>query len=263
MIRRPPRSTLFPYTTLFRSLILEQQRERLPRRVGIDAIHAEQEQGARQVQRLRPRGGFLERERPDRADHASHLLGQRRVDLGDPRPDDPRLPLDVRIAHVEEQAPPLQRLGQLARVVRRQHHERRPGGGDRAELRDRHLPLGQYLEEQGLRLHLDPVHLVDQQDHGLGRADRREQWPGEQKVLREDVLLDLVPVSLTRVRLNAKELLLVVPLVESLGFVEPLVALQAYQRVPGRLRERLPQRRLPHARRPFAQNGLRQPVGEV
>src|SRR2546422_2115280 len=26
MIRRPPRSTLFPYTTLFRSLLLDQQR---------------------------------------------------------------------------------------------------------------------------------------------------------------------------------------------------------------------------------------------
>src|SRR2546430_11517965 len=28
MIRRPPRSTLFPYTTLFRSLFLEQEKER-------------------------------------------------------------------------------------------------------------------------------------------------------------------------------------------------------------------------------------------
>src|SRR2546429_8994574 len=30
MIRRPPRSTLFPYTTLFRSLLTEQQRKELP-----------------------------------------------------------------------------------------------------------------------------------------------------------------------------------------------------------------------------------------
>src|SRR2546425_2720791 len=96
----------------------------------------------------------------------------------------------------ENGPPPLERLGQLARVVRRQHPGGGRGGGDRAEPRDRPLPLGQHLEQQGLRLHLDPVHLVDQQDHGLGRADRREQWPGEQKVLREDVLLDLVPVSL-------------------------------------------------------------------
>src|SRR3712207_9135517 len=31
MIRRPPRSTLFPYTTLFRSALLPVVRERLPR----------------------------------------------------------------------------------------------------------------------------------------------------------------------------------------------------------------------------------------
>src|SRR5438445_5589982 len=32
MIRRPPRSTLFPYTTLFRSLLDREGRERGPRR---------------------------------------------------------------------------------------------------------------------------------------------------------------------------------------------------------------------------------------
>src|SRR5260370_31225976 len=37
MIRRPPRSTLFPYTTLFRSLI----RRRLPRNI-LETIEAEQ-----------------------------------------------------------------------------------------------------------------------------------------------------------------------------------------------------------------------------
>src|SRR3712207_8745079 len=37
MIRRPPRSTLFPYTTLFRS---RQVRERVERRVEIRARHA-------------------------------------------------------------------------------------------------------------------------------------------------------------------------------------------------------------------------------
>src|SRR2546430_13673615 len=36
MIRRPPRSTLFPYTTLFRSLRPGRQRGRHPRRGGAD-----------------------------------------------------------------------------------------------------------------------------------------------------------------------------------------------------------------------------------
>src|SRR3712207_8314702 len=35
MIRRPPRSTLFPYTTLFRSAPLEQHRPSFPRRVPL------------------------------------------------------------------------------------------------------------------------------------------------------------------------------------------------------------------------------------
>src|SRR2546421_4338771 len=38
MIRRPPRSTLFPYTTLFRSR--EDQVPRLPQRAGLDRGHA-------------------------------------------------------------------------------------------------------------------------------------------------------------------------------------------------------------------------------
>src|SRR2546426_12349714 len=38
MIRRPPRSTLFPYTTLFRSLVIA--REARSRQVGLDAAEA-------------------------------------------------------------------------------------------------------------------------------------------------------------------------------------------------------------------------------
>src|SRR5260221_9079295 len=38
MIRRPPRSTLFPYTTLFRSLFLGERGVDLPRRSVLDII---------------------------------------------------------------------------------------------------------------------------------------------------------------------------------------------------------------------------------
>src|SRR2546422_2416459 len=65
MIRRPPRSTLFPYTTLFRSLevargvgvaqLLQQQRSREHRRHGIrDAFARERWRGA--VYRLEQAG---------------------------------------------------------------------------------------------------------------------------------------------------------------------------------------------------------------
>src|SRR3712207_7961487 len=38
MIRRPPRSTLFPYTTLFRSVARARRRPRGPRRGGAGAL---------------------------------------------------------------------------------------------------------------------------------------------------------------------------------------------------------------------------------
>src|SRR2546426_9290507 len=39
MIRRPPRSTLFPYTTLFRSLVLQANSERQGRVGAARAVH--------------------------------------------------------------------------------------------------------------------------------------------------------------------------------------------------------------------------------
>src|SRR2546427_9601360 len=40
MIRRPPRSTLFPYTTLFRSVVVAAQQERRHRRSEHHAVQA-------------------------------------------------------------------------------------------------------------------------------------------------------------------------------------------------------------------------------
>src|SRR3712207_7563777 len=72
MIRRPPRSTLFPYTTLFRSSRPEQQDHRrrgLRREAGL--------RRARAVRRLQPRGRALDRHLQPRArrseEHTSEL----------------------------------------------------------------------------------------------------------------------------------------------------------------------------------------------
>src|SRR3712207_7494337 len=51
MIRRPPRSTLFPYTTLFRSVLLGQRRPRRPLVVG---AHPDPRVEARAVLALGP-----------------------------------------------------------------------------------------------------------------------------------------------------------------------------------------------------------------
>src|SRR5690554_7303491 len=39
MIRRPPRSTLFPYTTLFRSTVLQQRHQAFEQRLHLGAEH--------------------------------------------------------------------------------------------------------------------------------------------------------------------------------------------------------------------------------
>ena len=62
------------------------------------------------------------------------------------------------------------------------------------ELGDRHLVLGEDLEQQRLGLELDAVDLVDEQHDRLGGADRLEQRAGEQELLGEDVLLEVLPV---------------------------------------------------------------------
>src|SRR3712207_8125185 len=79
MIRRPPRSTLFPYTTLFRS---EQQREprqrarRPDRRASADAGHAGQSCAPRALEhamRDRERVGPRLRQRRRSEEHTSEL----------------------------------------------------------------------------------------------------------------------------------------------------------------------------------------------
>src|SRR3712207_8647790 len=55
MIRRPPRSTLFPYTTLFRSGELEHTRSRSEQQAqeGRERLHAEAEAALAERERLR------------------------------------------------------------------------------------------------------------------------------------------------------------------------------------------------------------------
>jgi hypothetical protein len=163
---------------------------------------------------------------------------------------------------VEVEAAPLQRLGQLTGVVRREEHEGDLVRRDRAQFRNGHLVVGQDLQQERLGLDLDTVDLVDQQDDRLVGPDRLEQRTGEEELLREDVIVDGRPRIGVAVGLDAQQLFLVVPLVERLGLVEPLVALQADQPTIGHLGDRLGELRLASARRPFDEHRLAEPVGE-
>src|SRR2546422_11375267 len=87
MIRRPPRSTLFPYTTLFRSHV-----ERLP--IGLDESRLEQEvlgRVARDGQLGERHELAAQRAGPlDRLDDLLHValeIADRRVDLSEPHPE--------------------------------------------------------------------------------------------------------------------------------------------------------------------------------
>ena len=88
----------------------------------------------------------------------------------------------------------------------------------------------QDLEQQCLGLHLDPVHLIDEQYHGLGGPDGLKQRTLQQEFLTEDVLFDVGPAAAFTLSdalgLDTQQLLLVVPLVECLGLVQAFVALQ-------------------------------------
>ena len=105
------------------------------------------------------------------------------------------LALEVGVVDVQEQAAALERLGQLTGVVGGQEDQRDLLGPHRAELGDRHLVVGQDLEQQRLGLDLDPVDLVDQQHHRLVGPDGLEQRAGEQELVGEDVVLELVPAT--------------------------------------------------------------------
>ena len=110
------------------------------------------------------------------------------------------LALQVGVVDVEEEAAALERLGQLTGVVRGEEHQRDLLGLDGAELGDRHLVVGEDLEQQGLGLDLDAVDLVDQQHDRLVGPDGLEQRAGEQELVGEDVVLDARPRSTSALR---------------------------------------------------------------
>ena len=136
-------------------------------------------------------------------------------------------------------------------------------GLDPAELGDRDLEVAQQLEQHRLELLVGLVDLVDQQDDGLGDGDRLQQRPGEQELLAEDVVLDGLPAGAVGLGLDPQQLLAVVPLVERLGLVEALVALQAHEVALQVLGQRLGQLGLADAGRALDEHRLAEAGGEV
>jgi hypothetical protein len=121
----------------------------------------------------------------------------------------------------------------LARAVGRDDHDRRLRRLDRAELGDRHLEVGQHLEQIGLERLVGAVELVDQQDRrALGMRLQRLEQAGGSGNARRRCRCELAAVmhALRLGQADLDHLARVVPLVDRRRDVEALVALQADQR---------------------------------
>jgi hypothetical protein len=192
-------------------------------------------------------------------DHLDQLARDALVQLGRVQVHNLELALNVRVIEPEVEAAALECLRQLARVVGREQHQRVRASLDHAELWDRDLEVREHLEEHRLELLVGLVDLVDQQHHGLLRADGVQERPREQEVLAEDVVLDLLPASVGSLGLDAQQLLAVVPLVQRLRLVEALVALEPDQLALRGARDRLGELRLADPRGALHEHGLAEP----
>src|SRR6478735_8125460 len=242
--------------------VLDDDRHRVVERLLVDVVGAEQQQRARPVDRLGDRRWLLQVQAADHRDDLDKPAPERVGDLGRVQLHDRELVLELGVVEPQVQAAALEGLGQLARVVGGEQHERLRVGLDATELRDRYLEVRQDFEQHRLELLVGLVDLVDQQDDRLRRRDRCHQRALEQELGPEDVALRRVPVALLG-RLDREQLLAVVPLVQRLGLVEALVALQPDQRPVEVARERLGELGLAHAGRPLDEDRLAQPGGQI
>ncbi len=173
-----------------------------------------------------------------------------------------QLVVEVGVVEPQVQAAALEGLGELARVVGGEQDDGLGLGFDAAELGDRDLEIGEDLEEHGLELLVGLVDLVDEQDDGVGAGDGRHQRPLQEEVLAEDVALDVLPAGVVGLGLDTQQLLAVVPLVERLGLVESLVALQAHEAAIEVAGQSLGQFGLTHPGRPLDEDGLAEHGGQ-
>src|SRR5260221_3866337 len=131
------------------------------------------------------------------------------------------------------------------------------------ELGNRHLVVRKNLAQPRLALNVEPVNLVDQQNDRVIRADRGQQRPAEQELLTEDTGGGQALGRRVLMQLKLQQLAPVIPFVDRLRLIQPLVALQADQPLPGRERGALGQLGLPGPCRSLDQHGLAQLGSEV
>ena len=144
---------------------LQHAAERLLERVRVEVIAVQAHQRQRPVEALGDAGRLLQRQAAQHLHETRNLARQPIRQSGHARVQNLDLLLERRIRQPEKQAAAAQRVGQLARPIARQDHARLVPRANRAQLGNRHLPLGQHLEEKRLERLVGAIDFVDEQ-HG-------------------------------------------------------------------------------------------------
>ena len=212
-------------------LVLQQHVQRLADHLGRDLRAAEVDERAGPVDRLRDRRRLLQVELADRPHDARDLLGELVVDLGHPHPHDLLLALDVGVVDVQEEAAALQRLGELAGVVRRE--DARSGAGVPTMVPSSGIDTwkSESTSSRSASVSISTrstssISSTTGSSARIASSSGRVSRNGSEKMSASTTSHDGLVLT---VGLDPQQLLLVVPLVERLGLVEALVALEPDQ----------------------------------
>ena len=237
------------------SWYFKQHADRVGHRLRIERHLVELGQRAGPVDRLGDARHLEQLELAQLLDEAHDLGRKPRVGVGHLAPHDLQLARRVGIVDPVIEAAPLQRVVDLARAVGGDDDDRRLFGLDGAELRHRHLEVGQDLQQERLEGLVGAVELVDQ-EHGRGArlaGQRFQHRPADQVFFGEDVALHVGAVDVAGRFLHADldHLRGVVPLVDRRRDVETFIALQPDQPAAERARQHLGDLGLADARLAF------------
>src|SRR5438093_10761838 len=141
--------------------VLQHAAERLADERFVDVVGVERRERLGPVERLGDTRDLREPYLAQGLHELGDLAGEPAVDARHLARDDPDLLVGRWIVDPEVETPAAERIGELARAIRRQDDVRRVRGLDRADLGDRHLPVGEHLEQESLEFFIRAIAFVD------------------------------------------------------------------------------------------------------
>ena len=205
---------------------LEDTAQRLLEPAHIEMIAVQVHERHRPIEALGDAGRLLQGQRAKRLHQGGDLGRQPLGEAGEPGVQNGDFLLERRIRQPEKQAAAAERIRQLARPVARDNDARLVRRANRPDLGDRHLPLGQHLEQERLKSLVGAIDFVDEQHRRPPLCDCLEQRALQQEPFAEDLRLALLNRGvLGLAEAGAQHLTRVVPLVQRRHGVEAFVAL--------------------------------------